>query len=229
VSGGAYGPDDFAKDIPVSRETRQALETYVALLTERNATMNLVARSGLEDVWRRHLLDSAQLSRLLPESSADRPLRIADLGSGAGFPGMVLAILGAGEIHLVESIGKKARFLLEAAAATARVVQVHADRAENLEPLMADLVTARALAPLPKLLPWVARHLGPGGRALLLKGRSLTEELEAARPNWRMDYRIHPSLSDPEGQILEIGALRRNAQVRGHSISPSRRRKGQRL
>ena len=155
------------------------------------------------------MLDSAQLLAALPPAPPDRPLRIADLGSGGGFPGLVLAILGAGELHLVESDGRKAAFLAEVSRETGAAAEVHLARIETLAPLAADCVTARALAPLPKLLGYVARHLAPGGRALLPKGRGREGELTEARASWSMRVSERPSLSGPDGGILVVEGLRR--------------------
>lgn len=181
-----------------------ALMRYAALLLEWNQKVNLISRRSPGDLWERHMLDSAQLLEALPPAPADRPRRLADLGSGGGFPGLVLAILGAGEVHLVESDGRKAAFLRAVSRETEIPVTVHAARIEALPPLQADCVTARALAPLPKLLGYVARHLVPGGRALLLKGRTREGELTLARKQWSMSLRERPSLSDPESALLMI-------------------------
>ena len=181
------------------------LERYAALLHKWSGAINLVAPESLVDLWRRHMLDSAQLANLLPK---DRP-RIADLGSGAGFPGLVLAILECGVIHLVESDRRKAQFLREVSRETAAAVTIHAARIEELSPLSARVVTARALAPLDRLLDYVARHLAEGGLALLPKGRGWQAELAEAARRWEFAAATHPSLSDPEAQILAITALRR--------------------
>ncbi len=153
------------------------------------------------------MADSAQLFTVLPPAPQGRVLRLADLGSGGGFPGLVLAIMGAGEVHLVESDGRKAAFLNAVSRETGTPVIVHAERSEALPSLSADCVTARALAPLPKLLGYVARHLVPGGRALLLKGRTREGELTLARKQWSMSLRERPSLSDPESAVLMIENL----------------------
>jgi 16S rRNA (guanine527-N7)-methyltransferase len=203
----AYGPEEFQRDTGVSRETLARLAAYAALLEKWSRAVNLVGRATLPELWRRHMLDSAQLAELLPPAPADRPRRIADLGSGAGFPGLVLAILDAGEVHLVESDARKAAFLREAArAADARPV-LHVKRIEALAPLGADVVTARALAPLPALLGYAARHLAPGGVALFPKGRDAERELTDARKAWNMTVESVPSRSDHAGTLLRIEGL----------------------
>ncbi len=197
----------LAERFRLSEKQQEALALYAALLVEWNEKVNLISRRDPGNLWQRHMLDSAQLVEALPEPPRNRPLRIADLGSGGGFPGMVLAILGAGELHLVESDGRKAGFLEAVSRETGTPVTVHRERIETLAPLRADCVTARALAPLPKLLGYVARHLVPGGRALLLKGRSREGELTSARRQWSMTLSERPSLSDPESALLVIEKL----------------------
>ena len=203
-------PEDPRKALAglgVSRETLERLEIYARLLAKWTKAINLVSPDSLPDLWRRHILDSAQLLPLLPPAPADRPRRLADLGSGAGFPGLVLAILGAGEIHLVESDRRKSQFLREVSRETAAGAQVHTARIEELSPLCADCVTARALAPLDRLLDYAARHLAPGGSALFLKGRGAAEELTQAAGRWSMAVERFPSRTDPEGSLLRIANL----------------------
>lgn len=176
---------------------RPKLDTYVDLLKKWQKSINLVGPKTLEDPWRRHILDSAQLSPLIPVES-----RIVDLGSGAGLPGVILAITSGAETHLVESDQRKAVFLREAARRTDTPITVHAARAETLDPLNADVVTARALAPMEKLLPWINRHLKKGGKAVLLKGGNVDDELTQAAKNWTMKIEREQSLSDPSGTVL---------------------------
>lgn len=208
------GPEGFAAACDVSRETLARLERFAALLETWNRTINLVARGSLGDLWRRHMLDSAQLVALLPPAPPGRARTIVDLGSGAGFPGLVLAVLGAGEVHLIEAAAKKVAFLREAARLSATEVAVHAARAERLAPIPADVVTARAVAPLPRLLPLAARFLRPaedgaGGVALFLKGREADRELTDSTETWNMRAEIFPSRSDPEGRILRLSRCAR--------------------
>ncbi len=194
----------LAERFGLSACQRKALGSFAALLLEWNQKVNLISRRNPGDLWQRHILDSAQLLEALPPRPEGRALRLADLGSGGGFPGFVLAVLGAGEVHLVESDGRKAAFLRAVSRETGIPVTIHAERIETLPPLKADCVTARALAPMPKLLGYVARHLVPGGRALLLKGRAREGELTLARKQWSMSLRERPSLSDPESALLVI-------------------------
>jgi 16S rRNA (guanine527-N7)-methyltransferase len=204
---GDYGPGDFAADTGVSRETRDRLETYAGLLEKWSRAVNLVGRGTLPDLWRRHMLDSAQLLDHLPPEPGGRARRIVDLGSGAGFPGLVLAICGAGEVHLVESDARKAAFLREVARATETEAVFHVKRAESLPALAADVVTARAFAPLDRLLGYAAPLLGPGGVGLFLKGKGVEGELTAARKAWILTVERAPSRSDPQGTILRVEGL----------------------
>jgi 16S rRNA (guanine527-N7)-methyltransferase len=179
------------------------LEAYLELLQRWQKAINLVSTASLADPWRRHFLDSAQLIAHLPKP----PIRFADLGSGAGFPGLVLAILGAGEVHLVESDRRKCAFLKEAIRLTGANAIVHEGRIEAIDPIGADLVTARALAPLAKLLSYAVGHLKPEGICLLLKGKGVEEELTAAKKEWNMV--LHRSVNQVEtgGWILHIADL----------------------
>ncbi len=203
----------FRAAADVSRETLDRLERYAALLEKWNRAINLVARGSLADLWRRHMLDSAQLWTLLPPPQG-RPRRILDLGSGAGFPGLVLAIRGAsdgdGEVHLVEVDKKKAAFLREAARVAEAPVTLHVQRIESLAPFPVDAVTARACAPLPRLLDYAApflRQYQPGARppvGLFLKGRDVDRELTEAREKWKMHAELFPSRTDAVAKILRI-------------------------
>jgi 16S rRNA (guanine527-N7)-methyltransferase len=191
----------------VSRETLERLATYHELLHKWQARINLVSANTLPDAWRRHFIDSAQLWPLLPKEAKV----ITDLGSGAGFPGLVLAILGqerAGfRVHLVESDQRKGAFLREVIRATGAPAEVHTVRIEQAEPWVSDVVTARALAPLDRLLPLAAPFLGPGGVALFLKGKSAQSELTAAREWGTFESGLTPSHTDPDGSVVSLRAL----------------------
>jgi 16S rRNA (guanine527-N7)-methyltransferase len=203
----------FRAAADVSRETLDRLERYAGLLEKWNRSINLVARGSLADLWRRHMLDSAQLWPLLPPAQG-RPRRILDLGSGAGFPGLVLAIMATSErdaeVHLVEADGKKAAFLREAARIAEAPITLHVQRIESLAPFPVDAVTARACAALPRLLDYAApflRHYEPGApapRGLFLKGRDFDRELTAARENRKMQAELIPSRTDAAARIVQI-------------------------
>lgn len=194
----------------VSRETTDRLAELVALLKKWNRRINLISRSTEGDVWSRHVLDSAQLWTLRPMGAR----HWADLGSGAGFPGLVVAVLAqeaepALRFTLVESDERKAAFL-EAAARSVRVpVSVRCDRIERSPPLVADVLSARALAPLATLLEYAAIHRQPSGMGLFPKGEAVHKELLEAAQVWRFEYRLHRSLTEPAAAIVEVGALAR--------------------
>jgi 16S rRNA (guanine527-N7)-methyltransferase len=200
--------EGFRRVVPVSRETAARLGLYLDLLARWNARINLVAASTLADPWRRHLLDCAQLLRLIPEGAS----RLIDLGAGAGLPGLVLALMGVEEVHLVESDQRKAAFLREAARATGARVTIHACRIEALPPAPFEVITARALAPLPRLLALAEPFIGPGTVCLFPKGARVAAELTAARKDWHMEVASRPSLADPSGTVLQLTEVRRARQ-----------------
>lgn len=194
-------PAAFATIVPVSRETLERLERWLAELRRWQARINLVGASTLDDPWRRHILDSAQLLRFLPPDTR----RLVDLGSGAGLPGLILAILDVPEVHLIESDRRKAAFLLHCKGSLALAgVTVHAARAEDVRLPPADVVTARALAPLERLLPLARRFADERTRFLFLKGREVESELTRARRSWKITAHLHPSLASTEGRVLAI-------------------------
>lgn len=197
----------FADATGVSRETFARLKAYVGLLEDWNARHNLVSRDSLSDVWRRHVWDSAQLSGLVPLNAK----RLVDLGSGAGFPGLVLAELlrDRMRVTLIESTGKKCAFLRAVADRLALSLEIRNARIEEARPETFDVITARACAPLPKLLSYAHKFVGKGTVCLLPKGRSLEAELTDAHKSWTMAIRQHPSATDPSGVILEIRELAR--------------------
>jgi 16S rRNA (guanine527-N7)-methyltransferase len=199
------GADGFAAEFAVSRETLARLEAYVALLAQWSLRINLIGRETLADPWRRHILDSAQLLPLLPGSAAS----LLDLGSGAGLPGLVLAILGAPGVQLAEADVRKCAFLREAARATGTEVRIHNARIEAIRPFAADVVTARALAPLDRLLDLAAPFLGPQSLCLFLKGARAEDELTLARRRWTMSVSAFPSRSDRRGSVLHLERIAR--------------------
>ncbi len=194
----------------VSRETMHRLEIYRELLIRWQKAINLVGRRTLDDIWRRHFLDSAQLIDLAPPT----PGPWLDLGSGAGFPGLVLAILGAADVRLVESDGRKCTFLEEVRRATGAPVAVLQARAEDLPPVGAAVITARALAPLPRLVPLAARHARPDTVGLFLKGAGVGREIQDVELMLtehtkcrKLSLERLVSRSDPAGIVLRVGGL----------------------
>lgn len=195
----------FVAAHPIRAGALADAERFRDMLTAANRQMNLVGASTLGDFWLRHFLDSAQLLTLAPQAR-----RWADVGSGAGFPGLIVAILlketpGA-RIHLVESVGKKCAFLDTVSRALDLPVEVACARAETLA-LKVDVVTARACAPLPRLLGFAAGFMKKGAKGLFMKGAEVDSEIAEARKSWRFGLCTHPSLSDPRGRILEITEL----------------------
>lgn len=202
------GLEAFARALDVSPETLERLEIHRRLLAEWSERMNLVGPKERDLYWSRHALDSAQLLRLAPDAK-----RWIDLGSGAGFPGIVIACFLAGApgaaVHLVESTGKKARFLEEVARAASLPVKVFNMRVEDFGagPQRYDVVTARALAPLPRLIAYAKPILDRGAQGLFHKGADVDAELAAAKDAlsggaFRAD--VLESLSDPRGRIVRI-------------------------
>lgn len=182
------------------------LARFQGLLAEWNAVMNLVGPATIATYWNRHAWDSAQLLTFAPEART-----WADLGAGAGLPGVVLAILlkdtpGA-KVHLVESMAKRCRFLRVAADELALPVEIHNARAEDLD-LKVDVVTARACAPMVRLLGYAQPYLKRGATAWFLKGQDVASELAEAATYWKFESDLRPSRSDPRGQIVQVRGLK---------------------
>lgn len=195
----------FSEIVNVSRETLERLETYVSILGSWQSAVNLVGRKTLNDVWRRHILDSAQLFPVLPSPIE----RLIDFGSGAGFPGMVLAIMGVSGVELIEANARKCSFLHEVARVTGTSVVIHNKRIEQTPTMRATVITARALAPLSVLLKYSEPFTGPETICLFLKGNRLTQELTEAEKLWKMGVKTIPSLSGGGGNVLLVKALSR--------------------
>jgi 16S rRNA (guanine527-N7)-methyltransferase len=186
-------------------------ERFRAMLAEKNEVMNLVGPATLPDFWSRHAWDSAQLLKLAPEARA-----WADLGAGAGLPGLVLAVLGKGvvgfHVDLVESMTKRCRFLSEVVEALELPATVHNARAENLD-LTVEIVTARACAPLHRLLRYAQPYLQSGATGLFLKGQDVVSEMREAARYWEYDADVVPSKSDGRGRIVRVRRLGRARKV----------------
>lgn len=200
----------FKGRFDVSRETLERLQVFEALLKKWNPAINLVSKSTLDEVWPRHFLDSAQLFDLAPASAR----KWADFGAGGGFPGLVIAILSAEkaperEVILVESDLRKSAFLATVSRELGLKTQVLAKRIEEIPPLEADIISARALAPLAQLLTFTERHLAQGSIGLFPKGVRWQEELAQARESWSFDCEAAESLSDPNSVVLKISGAKR--------------------
>jgi 16S rRNA (guanine527-N7)-methyltransferase len=199
-----FGPESFAAKTGVSRETLARLNVYADLLADWNARHNLVAKSTLADLWYRHMWDSAQLAPLIPPGAKT----LADLGSGAGFPGLVLAALKPDlDVTLHEATTKKCAFLQGAADRMGVRVTIRNARLENLPAQPFDVVTARALAPLPQLLHYAYPFTSANGVCLFLKGRNVGSELTEAHKYWNMDVSPVPSQTEPSAAIVIVRAL----------------------
>ena len=209
----------FSAATGVPRGTLAKLDRYAELLVEWNQKFNLVAKSTMPHIWTRHFLDSAQVYPRLLCAHDTRDARggrnrdcggltLADLGSGAGFPGLVLAIMGDAKVHLIESIGKKANFLRAVVDELKLDTIVHQERAESLKGLQADIITARALGGLADLFKLSQPIAKPETIYLFLKGQNVDSELTEAKKNWTFDADKTPSLSDPSGAVLTVRNLK---------------------
>ena len=191
------------------------LERFREILAEVNEVINLVGPKTLPEFWNRHAWDSAQLLRFAPDA-----LTWADLGAGAGFPGLVLAILGKERpdfhVHLVESMAKRCRFLNKVVETLGLPATVHNDRAENLQ-LAVDIVTARACAPLVRLLGYARPYLQGGAVGLFLKGQDVAAEMSEAARSWEFEADVIPSKSDERGRIVRVRRLGRE-RGRGRKV-----------
>ncbi|MGL4237548.1 16S rRNA (guanine(527)-N(7))-methyltransferase RsmG [Tabrizicola sp.] len=199
--------------LSVSRETIAALKAFEALVLRWNPAINLVSKATVPDIWQRHIVDSAQLFVHCPKA-----VRLwLDVGAGGGFPGLVIAILAREtvpglQVVLVESDLRKATFLRQAARTLELPVAVHAERIETLPPMNADVISARALAPLSQLLGFAQRHLSPAGIALFPKGTRYADEVAEAQKNWDFEFDSRPSLSEAGSAILVIRKINRARQ-----------------
>lgn len=207
MTGASFGPAEFQQAANVSRETLARLKLFVALLTDWNSRHNLVSAGSLGDVWNRHIWDSAQLVDLVPPGAASH----IDLGSGAGFPGLILALLlqdrPGFRTVLTEATRKKCEFLAAASERLGLNVEIWNARIEQLPPKPFDIVTARACAPLPRLLSYTQPFQHPKTVNLFLKGQSVGAELTEAHKSWNMRVKTRPSRSDLSGIVLTIEDL----------------------
>jgi len=203
-----FGPEDVVKLTGVSRETFHKISAYLELLDRWRERINLIGPGEGRHLWRRHVLDSLQLLQYI--SAEDKS--VADLGSGAGFPGLILACALADKagaaVTLVEKSPRKSEFLRAVGKEVGLPVAVLTIRLEDAPGVLFDVVTARALAPLPKLLGFADAWLKPSGKALLMKGRDTEAELAEAREAWTFDLSTLDSQSSPEGRVLRVSSLR---------------------
>jgi len=186
-------------------ETLSKLQTYQSLLLKWQKSVNLVSNNTLEDSWNRHFVDSAQLAKLVSKTNP----KLVDIGSGGGFPGMVLAIMLEGEVHLIESDQKKCIFLSEVSRETKTKVIIHNDRIETSSISSIDYITSRACANVSQLLEWTEKLVSHETKCLFLKGKNYYIEIDDAKKDWHFDITLHPSVTDKESAILEICNIRR--------------------
>lgn len=207
----------------VSRETSEKLHQYLKILDEWRVRLNLIGRSEWERIWERHILDCHQLRKYIPESA-----HVVDIGSGAGFPGVVLAssASSSGKVILVESSSKKCKFLQAVAEHTKLPISIINSRIESVGKIHANFVTARAVAPLDKLIEYVSPLLDTGAVALLHKGEKFKDELENVEVSWKLDYKVLPNEYSSNGVILKISGAKRDRQTLSSACSrqPERRR-----
>ena len=212
-------PEAFQAAFNVSRETLARLETYAGLVRQWQKTINLVAPSTLDHIWQRHFADSAQLLALAPPDARSW----LDLGSGGGFPGLVIAILLAdpdqgrpsSRVRLIESDARKAAFLREVARRVAVPVDILCGRIEKIaiqDRFDSDVITARALAPLDRLLSMISQFFSVKSKALLLKGRSAQSEIAVAEKNWHLTCDLVPSLTDRDARVIVISDLQAKSE-----------------
>ena len=192
-----------AYDVP--RETMARLDAFAALLRSENERQNLVSRASLDHLWARHIADSAQLVRFAPAPDASW----VDLGSGAGFPGLIVAALHGGAVTLVEERRLRVDFLHRAAESLGVAVEIIAGKAERVPPRPFAVISARALAPLGRLFQLGTGFSTANSVWLLPKGRNAETELEALDPSWQGSFRLEPSVTDPEAQIIVAEGVRR--------------------
>lgn len=193
----------------VSRETNERLKIYADLLVKWNPKINLISKSSVANLWQRHFVDSAQIWSIAPKSGY-----WLDIGSGGGFPGLVIAAIASDEcpsmrIGLVESDSRKATFLRTAAREMGINAEIHISRIENLAPQNADVLSARALAPLSQLCSFAERHLSTKGCAVFPKGEKAVDEIETALANWQFEVETYPSVTDKDASILKLKGISR--------------------
>ncbi len=204
MTGTDIDPQTLSRLGDVSRETLDRLKSFVDYLTQWQSKLNLIGASEIDHIWDRHILDCAQLVPWIKPIHGPK----IDLGSGAGFPGMVLAILGVLDFTLIESNTRKCVFLRQAARLTETSVEIFEGRVEDYEsPEPAHVITARALAPLDKLFAMASPLLAADGVCVFLKGQNFKQELTDSRKRWHINAEIHPSQSDSSGRILIMKGL----------------------
>ena len=190
----------FTTQLNVSRETLDIFSVYAETLAKWQSKINLISRKTIDNVWRRHFLDCAQLYNLLPSGTKN----ILDIGSGAGFPGLVLAVMGVKNVTLVEADSKKCLFLSEVVRRTGRHANIVNCRIEEFDGGHFDVITARALAPMDKLLSYINPHFGPRTKGIFLKGEHVDRELTKVKKQWKLEYKTIPSITSDGGSVIIV-------------------------
>lgn len=191
------------KFYPISDEQIKKLESFISILISYNQEYNLIGKSTIDDIWHRHILDSAQLLQYID----NKDLPIVDFGSGAGFPAIVLSILGVKEIHLVEKSFRKCEFLKLAAKISSNKIVIHQKKVEEIKNLKFGVVVSRAFAPLNKLLAFVKPFLNQTSYCIFLKGKSVQMEIMVAKKENTFKYASFPSLTSEDGKVLVINNI----------------------
>ena len=194
---------EIKKFCAVNNLQTKSLEDFVLLLLQENEKFNFIGKSTIENIWERHILDSAQLLKFIDNKNA----KFADFGTGAGFPGMVLSIMGVREIHLVEKAFRKTEFLRRAKLFSQNRVFIHQSKLEELSNIDFDCIVSRALAPLDQLLIYSQKFLKKDGYCLFLKGKNLLQEVELAKQSFEFEYELHASLNSQESNIIKVSKI----------------------
>lgn len=197
--------EQISKFHNLTKSQTKSLEDFVISLLQENDQFNLIGKSTIQDIWNRHILDSAQLLQFIDDKNA----RFADFGTGAGFPGVVLSILGLKEIHLIEKAFRKCEFLRKSKLFSQNRIFIHQSKLEELEKIKFDCITSRALAPLNKLLGYCQNFLKDDGDCIFLKGKNIDKELEDAKKQFQFTYTTHPSLTSSESKIIKISNIKK--------------------
>lgn len=196
---------EISKFITLQEQQKQQLQDYVLLLLKQNQNYNFIGKSTIPDIWNRHILDCAQLIKYFDDTHK----KTADLGSGAGLPGIILSILGVEEMHLIEKSFRKSQFLHEAKVISPNKIFIHATKLEEITNNKFDIITSRALAPLDKLLNFSINLLNDGGYLIFLKGKNLQNEISKANQHFKFDYELHPSLTSNQSNIIKINNIKK--------------------
>lgn len=191
---------EIQKFLELTQSQIKSLEDFVLLLLSENDNFNFIGKSTIENLWQRHVLDSAQLLRFIPNKN----IKFADFGTGAGFPGVILSILGVREIHLIEKSFRKSEFLRRAKLFSKNRIFIHQSKLEDLTKLEFDCVVSRALAPLDQLLNYTQNFLKKDGYCLFLKGKNLPAEIDLAKKSFQFEYELHASLTSDESNIIKV-------------------------